>query len=216
VFAGEASWRWRMMRPAEDTAYDTIWRQLVRWLAAPAPGQVGMPAFSVTVPGATVPVPVTVRNERFETVTDAEVSLVVSAPDGGERTLAPALTDAAGGRYSVAVRFDQPGVYTLAAEARRQGAVVGLATRHVLVGAVDLEMADPRLNEPVLRRLSEATGGAYLTADRLDELVAAVQGTGEVSPLTELRDLWHNVWILGALLALLAAEWLARRRWGLA
>ena len=34
VFAGEASWRWRMMRPASDTSYETIWRQLVRWVAA--------------------------------------------------------------------------------------------------------------------------------------------------------------------------------------
>ena len=33
VFAGEASWRWRMMLPAADTRYDTIWRQMARWLA---------------------------------------------------------------------------------------------------------------------------------------------------------------------------------------
>jgi uncharacterized membrane protein len=31
VFAGEASWRWRMMLPAADTTYDTIWRQMARW-----------------------------------------------------------------------------------------------------------------------------------------------------------------------------------------
>ena len=30
AFAGEASWRWRMLRPATDTSYETIWRQLAR------------------------------------------------------------------------------------------------------------------------------------------------------------------------------------------
>ena len=42
VFAGEASWRWRMMRPATDTSYETIWRQLARWLTAGAPGPVSI------------------------------------------------------------------------------------------------------------------------------------------------------------------------------
>lgn len=216
VFAGEASWRWRMMRPAADTAYDTIWRQLVRWLAAPAPGQVSMPAVSVTVPGTTSPVPVTVRDERFAPVADAEVSVVVTAPDGSPRTFTPVLSDAAGGRYSAAVRFDQPGVYALSVDARRQGAVIGVATRHVLVGGVDLEMADPRLNRPALARLASATGGADIDADRLDELAGALQGAGDGAAVTEQQDLWHNVWVLSVLLALLAAEWLARRRWGLA
>ena len=40
VFAGEASWRWRMMRPATDTSYETIWRQLARWITAGAQGPV--------------------------------------------------------------------------------------------------------------------------------------------------------------------------------
>ena len=39
VFAGEASWRWRMMRPATDTSYETIWRQLARWVTAGAQGR---------------------------------------------------------------------------------------------------------------------------------------------------------------------------------
>ena len=38
VFAGEASWRWRMLRPATDNSYETIWRQLARWITAGAAG----------------------------------------------------------------------------------------------------------------------------------------------------------------------------------
>ena len=42
VFAGEASWRWRMMLPATDTSYETIWRQMVRWLTAGSTGPVAI------------------------------------------------------------------------------------------------------------------------------------------------------------------------------
>jgi hypothetical protein len=30
VFAGEASWRWRMLLPATDRSYETFWKQALR------------------------------------------------------------------------------------------------------------------------------------------------------------------------------------------
>jgi uncharacterized membrane protein len=214
VFAGEASWRWRMLRPAADTAYDTIWRQLVRWLAQPSPGPVALPAMAVPNAGEVSPVTVAVRNGRFEAVTDAEVSITVTDPDGGVRALTPALQDPRAARYAVPVRFDQAGVYRLDADARRGELALGRATRHVLVGGTDLEMADLALNEPVLQRLAEATGGRYLRADEAATLGSLLRAD-EPDPATEMKDLWHNAWTLAGIMALLAAEWVARRRYGL-
>jgi hypothetical protein len=31
----------------------------------------------------------------------------------------------------------------------------------------------------------------------------------------ERRDLWHEPWAFGAIVLLLSAEWILRRRWGL-
>ncbi|MCC7125477.1 MAG: hypothetical protein IT178_11565 [Acidobacteria bacterium] len=216
VFAGEASWRWRMMRPSSDTAYDTIWRQLVRWLAATAPGQVSMPTMSVAVPGTTEPVVVMVRDERFGPVTDAEVTVNVTTPDGEVRTIVPALTDAGTGRYVAPATFDRPGVYTLAADARRPGTTLGVATRHVLAGGVDIEMSDPRQNVALLQRLAATTRGRYLPAGQAGELADLVRAAAPSTPVTETRDLWHNVWTLLAIMSCLGGEWLLRRRWGLA
>ena len=215
VFAGEASWRWRMLRPASDTAYDTIWRQLVRWLAAPSPGTVSMPVMAVGNTGDVEPVHVNVRNGRFEAIPDAQVSLTVTDPDGAVRTVEPALDDPRTGRYSVPVRFDHEGVYRVAAEARRGDLALGTHTRHVLVGGADLEMADLALNEPVLQRLAAATGGRYLRPDETAELRGLLKGD-EQERATEMKDLWHNAWTLVAIIGLLAAEWLVRRRSGLA
>lgn len=215
VFAGEASWRWRMLRPAADPVYDTIWRQLVRWLAAAAPGPVSMPAMAVGNDGDLQPVDVHVRNARFEAVPDAQVSLTVTDPDGGVRTVEPALADPRTGRYTVPVRFDRDGVYRVDAEARRGELPLGRHTRHVLVGGADLEMADLALNEPVLQRLAAATGGRYLRADEASQLPALLK-SDTAERATEMKDLWHNAWTLLAIIGLLAAEWLVRRRSGLA
>jgi uncharacterized membrane protein len=216
LFAGEASWQWRMMRPATDTSYETIWRQLARWLTAGSPGLVSIAAMSPTVPGITDRITVTVRNEDYAPVGNAEVTIGVTAPNGQTRQLTPALSSPQDGRYGVAARFDQPGVYRIDATAIRAGEKLGTATRQVLVGGADLEMTQPRLNEAVLRRLAAATGGKYLAASEAHRLPALVRESQADAGTPELRDLWHNGWSLLAIITLLAAEWIVRRRVGLA
>jgi hypothetical protein len=204
-----------MMLTASDTAYDTIWRQLVRWLAAASQGPVAMPAMAIASAGDVEAVTVTARNSRFEPLADASVSLSVTDPDGGTRILEPALQDARAGRYAVPVRFDREGVYRVDAEGRRSDQALGAATRYVLVGGSDLEMADLALNEPVLQRLAAASGGRYLRADETAELGQLLRND-ELDRATEMTDLWHNAWTLLAIMGLLAIEWVARRRFGLA
>lgn len=215
VFAGEASWRWRMMRPATDLSYETIWRQLARWITAGAAAPVSITALTPTVPGVTDRISMTVRDAGFSPIANAEVSLSVTAPNGESRMLTPALSSPQDGRYSVAARFDQPGVYRLDATAARGGTRLGTASRQVLVGGADLEMAQPRLNEAVLQRLASETKGHYLPAARAGELPALLRQSRVAAGTPEQRDLWHNGWSLLAIVALLAGEWIARRRAGL-
>lgn len=215
VFAGEASWRWRMMRPATDLSYETIWRQLARWITAGAAAPVAIAPLSPTVPGVTERVALTVRDAAFAPIANAEVSLAVTAPNGESRTLTPALSSPQEGRYVVAARFDQPGVYRLDATAARAGVRLGTASRQVLVGGTDLEMAQPRLNAAVLQRLAGETNGHYLPAERAGELPALLRESRVAAGTPEQRDLWHNGWSLLAIVSLLAGEWVARRRAGL-
>jgi hypothetical protein len=204
-----------MLRPSTDTAYDTIWRQLVRWLAAPSPGPVALPAMAVASPGDVEPVSVTVRNRRFAPVVDASVTLTITDPDGATRRFDPTLQDPRAGRHAGPVRFEHAGVYRVDAEARSGETALGTATRYVLVGGTDIEMADLALNEPVLQRLAAATGGRYLQADQAAELGSLLRAD-EPDPATEMRDLWHNAWTLLGIMGVLAAEWMVRRRVGLA
>ena len=216
VFAGEASWRWRMMRPADDTSYETIWRQMARWITAGAQGPVVISPISPAMAGVTDRISVIVRDEDFRPVANAEVAIELTAPNGEKRQMPAVLSSPQDGRYAVAARFDQPGVYKIDTVATRSGVRLGTASRPVLVGGVDLEMTQPRLNEAVLRRLASESNGRYLRADQAAELPSLLRESRADAGTPEQRDLWDNGWSLLAIVTLLAAEWIARRRVGLA
>jgi hypothetical protein len=216
VFAGEASWRWRMLRPATDNSYETIWRQLARWITAGALGPVSIAPMSPTTPGITDRISVFVRDENFHPVANAEVAVEVTAPNGEKRQMTAALSNPQEGRYAVASRFDQSGVYRVDAIAARGTARIGVASRPVLVGGVDLEMTQPRLNEAVLKRLSAETNGRYVRADGAGDLPSLLRESRADAGTPEARDLWHNGVSLTLIIGLLAAEWVMRRRAGLA
>lgn len=216
TFGGEASWRWRMQQPASNDTYELVWRQLTRWIAGGALDRLEVVPTSVLLPGTTENVSVLVRDDTFAGDAGATVTLRVQAPGGEERVLPATLTEARTGRYAAAVRFDEPGVYTIAADVRRGTDNVGTVSRDVLVGGVDVELAEPGLNEPVLRRVAEATGGRYVPAAELSTLPGAIAQQDTSRPPTEMRDLWHNGFSLAAIVLLLAGEWLMRRRVGLA
>jgi hypothetical protein len=214
VFAGEASWRWRMLMPAADRSYETFWRQAARWMSTTAPDPVSLTVPETATPGETVPLDLVVRDRAFAALSDAETLLRVLAPDGTTRDLKPVLAEPGLGRYSASFTVDRPGVYRVNAEARSAGRTLAAPVGWFLVGGVDRELTDPRLNEEVLRRVADVTGGRYLRQDETGGLSALLRGERGAAAL-ERRELWHAPWAIGLVLLLLSAEWLLRRRWGL-
>src|SRR4029079_6096965 len=80
VFSGEASWRWRMLRPASDRSYDYFWRQAARWLASDAPDPVTLNVPDAPAAGDSIPVQLETRSASFAAVADATVEATLTAP----------------------------------------------------------------------------------------------------------------------------------------
>ena len=215
LFAGEASWRWRMLLPAADDTYDRFWRQTARWLAADAPDLVMVRMDGGRAEGDPLRIDVVVADAAFAPVPDAAVRVRVTDPGDATREVSATLVAGETGRYVVELEPARRGVYQVAARADRGGRELGRADAAVLVGGADLELTDPRRQDAVLRRLAAASGGRFLDADGIDALGGLLRaGAAGPAPAT-VRDLWDTVWGFALVVGLLSAEWGLRRRWGL-
>ncbi len=215
AFGGEATWRWRMMRPTEDRLYETFWRQTARWLAASSPDPVMAAVTRGSTPRETAIVDVTVRDAAFVPARGASVVVRVRRPGGRVEELAAEPVDAAAATWRARFKPSETGVHVVTVEATRGAERVGVATRHLLTGGADLEMADPRANEAVLARLAGETGGALVREADMDRLPGMMAAVADPTSPRATRELWHGPVPILLIIGLLSAEWILRRRWGL-
>jgi uncharacterized membrane protein len=215
VFAGEASWRWRMMQPSTDRSYEFFWRQVARWLSWDAPEQVSIGIPDTSEPGEPIEVTVDPRDAGFAPVPDAQVEATLTSPGGETAPLALHSSSGGPGRFAASITPERPGLYRVHAEARRGQAQLGASDRWIYIGGNDREFADPRLNEGVLRRLARESGGRYVQASEASRVVSWLEEAVPETAEPERRDLWHAPWAILLVIGLLSAEWTLRRRWGL-
>jgi uncharacterized membrane protein len=216
LFAGQASWRWKMLRPASDASYDRFWRQTARWLTAEALEPITATPPGSVLPGDPVVLPIVVRTLEFAPSPQDELRVRVESPGGDTFDIIPALTDPARGLFTARVPAAERGIYR-ADVVRITGAAASAHTEvRWLVGGLDRELADPRLNVSGLRRLADASGGRYGTAEDGAAVADwAIQAAAVKSRPPEWRDAWHTGWMFLAIVLLVSAEWALRRRWGL-
>jgi uncharacterized membrane protein len=215
VFAGEASWRWKMLVPSADRSYEFFWRQAARWLSSSAPDPVAIAVPDASEPGDTIAVDVTARDAAFAPVPDAAIDATLTSPGGATEPIRLRRTDATSGRFTAAVAAGPAGLYRVHADAKRAALPLGSADRWVYLGGADREWSDPRLNEGFLRRIARNSGGRYVRAAEAARVPSWLQAAVPQNAAPERRDLWHEPWAFALLVTVLSAEWILRRRWGL-
>lgn len=215
VFTGEASWRWRMLLPSSDQSYERFWRQAVRWLAQSAPEPVTLTLPAAPAPGDGIPVQIAARDRSYAMRADAIVNVSVTSPSGRVESVRADPWPSQAGQFRAAVRASEPGIYRVSVDARQGQTPLGSSVGTMLVGGVDAEMTDPRLNEDTLRRVANASGGTVLAADDTRGLLDRLNAAAPAALLALRKDLWHTGWSFAILAGLLACEWLTRRAWGL-
>ncbi len=150
----------------------------------------------------------------FAPVIDAGVRVRVTDPNGDTREVSATLVAGEASRYVAEVEPTRRGVYQVTAFADLGAGELGRVDAAVLVGGADLELTDPRRQDAVLRRLAEVSGGRFLDAARVGELVGALRANAALAPPT-VHDLWDTVWGFLVMVGVLSGEWGVRRRWGL-
>ncbi len=215
----DGAWRWGFVAAEGgqgNRAYLRFWNSALRWLVRDpglSPLQVEPEAPAVE-PGAPVGVSVEARAPDFGPAAGRRVSAELVAEDGRAVSRAEGVADE-DGRVRLSLVPPGPGAYKIVA--RGEGGAADTATAAVAVRGAGPEDSDAAPRPELLSAIAEATGGRFsaLPGDGLPDLRLADPEVVEIGRRKAV-PIWDRWWILGALAATLASEWILRRRWGYA
>lgn len=218
VFAVQDAWLWQMHQsiPVEDQRHETFWRQLLRWQVSDVPGRVD---FGVVGEGAVnegIPLRVVVSDSAYARSNGAAVSAEVVSPSG-ERSVLPFewATDR-DGEYTATMVPGVNGVHTVNITAALGRDTVRSSVAYVRVAEPTAEYFGAEMRPAVLRQFADETGGRYYDASDVSKLPEDIVYTRSGATEVQRLDLWDMPVLFLLLVGTLGAEWLYRRRRGLA
>jgi uncharacterized membrane protein len=220
AFTTGGSWHWRMALPIRDKLHEKFWRQLVRYLAVGARGQVTIDLtkdlFARDEP---VSIRATVLDRVLNPANDATVLARISRAGVNPRDLPMEWILSVDGVYQTQFEPDEPGDYELEVVATFPDGSKDAASTTFSVGETLEEYTDPGQKDTVLKEVAALAGGSYYTAAQAGEAVEQIQRRVREmkhdETVYERLDLWDTPLLFGLLVLLLAVEWLIRRRAGL-
>jgi hypothetical protein len=123
------------------------------------------------------------------------------------------------GRYEGSIDGLGGGDYTFRAAAQTDGQHFGEDKGRFVIGEMDLEFQDTRMNAQLLEQLASRSGGEYFTPPAANTLKQEIASRANLTSqqLTSVRtiELWNWQYTLLAIVALLAVEWFIRKRSGM-
>lgn len=208
-------WRWNLRRadPTESDL-DRSWRQTVRWLVSDVPGRVEVESkriLSGVMPA--VQVLVRVRDEKFEPLDNANVTLQVQTPDNKKIDLTAESSNLAPGQYSALFAPRAAGAYRARiAVTAADGSEVGQREIGWAIEPQTEEFRTLAVNNPLLNTIAHDTGGEVISADNLDGFVTSLPNRKIPNIETWTYPLWHQSSVFMLAIGCLIAEW-GLRRW---
>ena len=218
VFAVQDSWLWQMSQQVsvEDQRHETFWRQLLRWLVSDVPSRVDLMAVGEGAANEGIPLRVVVSDSAYARFNGAAVSADVISPSGESTHLPFEWATDRDGEYTAMMVPGVNGVHTV-----NVSAVVGRDTIRSTAGYV--RVADPtaeyfgaEMRPAVLRQFADETGGKFYRTSETERLPQDIVYTTSGATEVQRLDLWDMPVVFLLLVSLLGAEWLYRRRRGLA
>jgi hypothetical protein len=210
-------WRWHLLMQGvgkAPVAYETLIRNAVRWMVTAEDAKLVRLTSNKEIyrGGEAIELSAQIYHEDYRPRAGAQVRVQLSGPQFSQEVI---LQDAGDGLYRATLQVLGGGEYHFRGIAEQNGQKIGEDGGRFTVEPFSLEFLNTRLNEPLLRQMAQATGGAYGPPDSLASFVARL-------PLNSLsrRDtfdiaLWGRTPVLLVLLLVLGTEWFVRKRQGM-
>ena len=219
VLATDSSWNWNFRRVGEGGSgrhYHKFWNNLIAWLIDdPETRLLKLETDKERYEeGENMLLRVRVSQEDYNPSARNEVRLTMKMHSDEVNSETIKIDDNGEGSYQWTPLHE--GFYTINAEVevngRKQEAETGFS-----VFSETAEFQKPRVNEALLKRIAEVSGGKYevLMGSTDFSKIKFNNPKVEIKTHSKSVSLWDNWWTFGLILGFLFLDWFARRKSGL-
>ncbi len=219
--ASNSTWRWCFQARAQGgtaSHYERFWRQAVHWLIkSPQLKLVRLNTDKkIYKRGEEIFLTIRVVNEYYRPSEDARVYIELVDPSGKKVDLGSASTKDSPGEYGTSYLAEGEGNYTFNAMAWEGSRSLGRDTALCKVAIPSVELENAQLNEPLLRELSDLTGGRYFHISSIEQEEIIFPEAKDSTPVVKkIVAVWNNPFIFLLISIILGIEWYIRRRSGM-
>lgn len=219
IIAGENIWKWRIaefVARSNHDAFDELINKMVQLLSVKADKSF----FRVKVNDPVrenegVKFVAEVYNDSYELINDPDVNIVIT--DSGQR-IYPFLFNKTERAYQLHAGIFPLGTYKYNASVKF-GNKQYRESGTFIVMPVNNEAINLVANHQILYMISSAHEGSLILPAKLETIQDILKSREDIHSVTDIQkrftDLIGNPWLLAALLILLSAEWIIRKRSGL-
>jgi hypothetical protein len=212
-----STWRWRMGLDSRDNFYETFWKQMLRWLVSDAPDPVNVETDRSSYGNSeSVTIRTEVNDGSFLHLNNAQVTAQVKSPSGQIFRIPLQWDVEKEGQYTGFFKGQEDGVYEVSAEAVQSDRKLGASVANFQVGNSVEEFHNAGMNADLLKRVAEETGGRYYTPQESRFLAQDISYVENGASLVEEKELWDMPIFFLLLVGAVSAEWILRKRSGLA
>jgi hypothetical protein len=220
AFTSGGSWYWRVSVPSTVEFYEKFWKQVIRWLAVGAKERLTAETDSdVYAPGKPVIIRASALAKDLQPVDDASIIATITDPLGNHEDVPLDWILSEEGVYQAQYVPQDEGDYRVAVHVEGWADTKPVET-DFRVSRPMVESADTGLKEDVLKEMAKIANGRYFSyadAKQLPDVIAKSLAAAKLEGmLPEDKEIWDMPALFLLAFGLMVAEWIVRRRSGLA